>query len=186
MKNKKLKLKYLIPVIIGIFIIIYASLGMTYFHKNSQQKDISSQIEQKRTTLKKKSPDIDALNAQLNQAKAELEKIQVSLPDSGNGIDIYAELVAMGNTCDVDIQSIQGSNATGSKTSGVSQIMPFSLNVMGTRDNVFNFISNLIQDQTLLRGLGLENISFSGNSGTRITVAMRINIHTWPDLTASD
>jgi len=188
MKNMKQKLKYLtsVPIIVGVFIIIYASLGMVYYHKHSEKQDLTSQVMLKRSILQKAQPDVKELNVQLSQAKAELEEIQMSLPNSGQGIDIYNTLVDLGRKWNVEILNIQASPAVAPKEGEGGPTLPYSLTIQGSQNDTLGFISDLIQGRELLQGLELQNINVQRgvSSGNLATVALDLNIHTWPDLTS--
>jgi hypothetical protein len=188
MKNMKNKLKYLIsvPVIVGVFIIIYASLGMVYFNKHSEKQDLTSQVTFKRSILQKAQPDVKELNAQLSQAKTELEEVQTSLPNSGQGIDIYNTLVDLGRRWNVEILNIQAFSAVPPTLGEGGPTLPYSLTIQGSQNNTLGFISDLIQGRELLQGLELKNINAQSaiSSNDLVTIALDLNIHTWPDLTS--
>ena len=188
MKNMKQKLKYLtsVPIIVGVFVIIYASLGMVYFNKHNEKQDLTSQVMLKRNILQKLQPDVKELNAQLSQAKAELEEIQTSLPNPGQGIDIYNTLVDLGRRWNVEILNIQAFSAVAPKEGEGGPTLPYSLTIQGSQNDTLGFISNLIQGRELLQGLELQNINVQGGASSSglVTIAMDLNIHTWPDFTS--
>ncbi len=184
----KQKLKYLIsvPVIVGVFIIIYASLGIVSYYKNNEKKDLTSQVELKRTILQKLQPNITELNAQLSQTKAELEQIQTSLPNPGQGIDIYTTLVDLGRRWNVEMLNIQAFSAVVPKNGASGPTLPYSLTIRGSQNNTLGFISDLIQGRELLQGVELQNINVQDGASSEdlVTIALNLNIHTWPDLTS--
>jgi Tfp pilus assembly protein PilO len=188
MKGQKKKLKFLtsIPIIIGVFIIIYASLGMVYFNRHSQSGDLASQITLKRTILQKPQPNVKELNTQLKEAEAELEAIQTSLPNPGQGIDIYGALVDLGRKLNINILNIVASSPIPPKDSEGGPTLPYSLTIKGSQDDTLAFISSLIQSTELLQGLELQNINIQSGatSDDPDTVDLRLYIHTWPDLTS--
>ena len=150
MKQKLLKYVLSVPVIVGVFFIIYASIGMVYFHKHSEKQDLTSQVMLKRNILQKAQPDVKELNVQLSQAKAELEEIQTSLPNTGQGIDIYNTLVDLGRRWNVEILNIQALSAVAPKEGEGGPTLPYSLTIRGSQNDTLGFISDLIQGRELL------------------------------------
>jgi len=188
MKGMKQKLKFLtsIPLIIGIFVIIYAALGMVYFNKHNESSDVASQITLKRTILQKPQPNINELNTQLKESKAALEAIQTSLPNPGQGIDIYNALLDLGRKWNINILNILASSPIPPKDGEGGPTLPYSLTIKGSQDNTLGFISSLIQSTELLQGLELQNINVQSgaSSDNTDTVVLQLYIHTWPDFTS--
>jgi len=187
-QSMKQKLKFLtsIPIIIGVFVIIYASLGMVYFNRHSQSHDLASQITLKRTILQKPQPNVKELNAQLSQAKAEIEEIQTSLPYPGQGIDIYSALVDLGRKWNIAILNVAASLPIPPNDGEGGPTLPYSLTIEGSQDDTLAFISSLIQGSELLQGLELQkiNVQSVASSNDPDTVVLELYIHTWPDLTS--
>jgi len=184
--KQKLKILTSIPVIAGIFIIIYASLGMVYFNKHDKSDNLASQIALKQAALQKPIPNIKALNSQLSDAKAELDTITTSLPYAGQGIDIYNALVDLSRKWNVEIMNITASAPIMPNDVEGVPILPYSLTIRGSQNNALAFISNLIQGGELLQGLELKKINVQSevSSGDMVTISMALNIHTWPDFTS--
>jgi Tfp pilus assembly protein PilO len=189
MKGQKQKLKFLtsIPAVISVFVIIYASLGIVYFNRHSQSRDLASQITLKRTVLQRPQPNIKELNAQLTESQAELEALQTSLPNPGQGIDIYNALVDLSGKWNINILNIVASSPIPPNDSESGPTLPYSLTMQGSRDNTLAFISNLIQSTELLQGLELKNINIQSgaSSDDPDTVDLELYIHTWPDFTST-
>ena len=184
--KKKLKIFTSIPLLAGIFIIIYASLGMVYFNKHDKSNDLASQIAAKQAILQKPIPNIKELNSQLSDAKAELETITTSLPYPGQGIDVYNILVDLSRRWNVEILNISASTPILPNDIEAVPTMPYSLTIKGSQDNTLGFISNLIEGREMLQGLEVQNIHVQGgaSSSDPVTIALNLNIHTWPDFTS--
>jgi Tfp pilus assembly protein PilO len=182
----KLKLLTSVPIVIGIFVIIYASLGMVYYTKHNQSLDLSSQVALKRTIMQKPQPNIKELNTQLSQAQAELQAILTSLPNPGQGIDIYSTLSDLGRKWNVEILSIQAFSAIVTEQSESGPTLPYSITIRGSQDDTLAFISSLIQGSELLQGLELKgiNVQSGASSDDLDTVVLQLYIHTWPDFTS--
>ena len=188
MKGMKRKLKLLtsVPIVIGIFIIIYASLGMVYYTKHDQSLDLSSQVALKRTIMQKPQPNIRDLNTQLKEAEAELQAILTSLPNPGQGIDIYSTLSDLGRKWNVEILNIQAFSAIVTEPGEGGPTLPYSITIRGSQEATLALISNLIQGRELLQGLELKNINVQSGAEAEdsVTVALDLYIHTWPDFTS--
>jgi hypothetical protein len=185
MKNK-LKIFASIPIVVGIFLLIYASLGIVYFNRHDKSHELTSQIALKQAVLRKPAPDIKQLNSQLSDAKAELATITTSLPYPGQGIEICYILVDLGRTWNVEISNIEAYPALTPTDGASGPILPYSLTIQGSQNDALSFISDLIQGRELLQGMEVQDITVQrvDSADDIVTIVLNLNIHTWPDLTS--
>lgn len=108
---KKLRILVSIPLIVGIFLIIYAGFGMAYFQRQAEAKDVESQIMLQRTILKKPalSYDVEQLQTELAAKEEEVAlKLQeimeflIALPNSEQSIGVYDFLVELSREIDLE------------------------------------------------------------------------------------
>jgi len=186
MKRKRKFLNSIPIIIIGFFVIIYASLGMVYSNKHDKSHDLASQVTNKRTILQRPQPNIKALNTKLGEAQAGLAAILTSLPSPGQGIDIYSVLVDLGRKGNIKILGMTASTPIAPADGESGPTLPYSVTIQGSQADTSAFISNLIQRTELLQGLELKsvNIQSGASSDYPDTTRLELCVHAWPDFSS--
>ncbi len=109
-----------------------------------------------------------------------------SLPNAEQGIDVYSALVELGRKSNVEILSIEAGSAVAPKGGvGGKTILPYSVSITGSQQDVLAFISSLADGQKLLQGVEIRDVDIDTTAvdGSE-TAALNLNIHTWPDFNA--
>lgn len=159
-----------IPLLIGIFIIIYAALGLVYFQKQAERRDLDLQIIPIRTVLEKPAPNLQELEAELAKAENQLETKWASFPSSEQGIELYDALVDMAQGNNVKVVSVVASKPVEKEDGGISYtLLPFNLNVQGSQSNILAFVSSLSRGPGLLQSSEVKSINISTGTSANTT-----------------
>ena len=171
--NVKMKYKRIftsIPFIIGIFIVIYAGFGLVYFQKHNEWRDINSQIIPTRTVLSKPSTDLGQLERELSQIELQFEQAWTTLPNSDQGIDLYDALIEVAHQSNVDVIGVVASLPTDQNHGGITfSVLPYNINVEGSKTGILNFVSNLADGPGLLRSSEIKNLIITNNKSDNTT-----------------
>jgi len=159
-----------IPFIIGIFIVIYAGFGLVYFQKHNEWRDINSQIIPTRTVLSKPSTDLGQLERELSQIELQFEQAWTTLPNSDQGIDLYDALIEVAHQSNVDVIGVVASLPTDQNHGGITfSVLPYNINVEGSKTGILNFVSNLADGPGLLRSSEIKNLIITNNKSDNTT-----------------
>lgn len=177
-----------LPLVLGFFAVIYAAMGLVYFGKENESRGLASQIMVMRTSLARPQPDIASLQAKLDKASAESDTILSSLPSSGQGIDVYAALVALGRNEDIDIVRIKSAAPIVQKGgAGNRSTLPYTIAIRGDQDDALAFVESLTEGSRLLAGLEIKSVSIkAATSGGENTAELELWVHTWPDFSQAN
>jgi len=189
-----------ISLTIGIFLIIYAGLGIFYLQKEGERRDLKGKIATYRILLQKLTSSIQSdaelqdeytqLQQQLakgenGQLQAELQR-WASFPLPEQSIEIYTALLDLAQKNKVIITSMNAINPTIRETGGISYaILPFNLSIKGDCIDILNFIDNLRDDSKFTQSTRIENTSISlgktiEQPDANDTVNIQISIMTRP------
>ena len=169
------------PILIGIFLIIFAAMGVIYFQEQREQNTIQSEIDTLNLQLSHK---VEISEKLASDYQAALDAIPIQ-PVDEDAIRNFKKdvIVAVRNIAelpesDVDIISITSTQTFQPKSIGNSsyQVLYFLANINGDYDKVMAFISSLNSTSTL-KTLVLEELNITTSAGV-ITANLEFGIYT--------
>ncbi len=148
------------PFIIGLFLVIYASLGAVYFKGHTGREDLNSQITRNRTILQRPHPNLEELKKQLSQAEAAL----ATFPRPEQSIELFDALIDVARESKVELISIQAASPVQKQDKDISYtLLPFNIMVQGSRENLLIFVIGLEQGAGLLGASQINSIDISSS-----------------------
>ncbi len=197
MKRNNIKRIFIsFPFIVGVFIIIYAGIGIVYYQKQGQYQDLQSQIARNRAILQKPGYDLKALENKLSNIETQLRGKTASLPTSEQGIEIIDTLIDVAQTSNVEVMSVQGApliqkqanvastskgqaKVTDISTSPALPILPVIFTVKGTQEDILAFISSITGSPELLKSSEVNgvNIRYNISSDGEYITEIELNIY---------
>lgn len=160
-----------IPFLVGLFLIIYAGFGFVYIQKQSEWRNINSQIIPARTVLEKPAAaDLGALESQLDAAETDFEQAWAVLPRSDQGIELYDTLVELARLNSIELNSIAASLPSEENYQGITYTtLQYNLNVGGSKTNILRFISSLVDGPQLLQSCRVKNLAMNTSESANST-----------------
>ncbi len=143
----KLSGKSIVLLVVGIVVIMIASLGMVYARSGEQRSELYEQLDLIQPVLTKSSS--REVSSQLKEMKERQEKAEQQLTDAKTqlhlpleAIDIAGELLDIAQTANVEILLISSPGITEKKLGGMAfTVLPVRLEVVGDITDLIGFIA---------------------------------------------
>jgi len=132
---------------VGIFVILAASLGMTYSQRNREQSQLKEELALAQQRLKKYpaqelSSQKKELESQLAKAESQLKAAKDSLYKSIESIETTDALFKIAKSCNVEVTGIRSPGVTTQQLEGVTlSSLPLTVTVEGNVLNLIDFVS---------------------------------------------
>lgn len=164
-----------IPIVAGLFLIVYAGIGLIYLQESQDQDSLQDQIGHLEG-MAVQSPDISA------ELQAEYEEVQQAVTtewtkdkiksaildiaaDHGFDVSVVTDEIDIGNFGNITDDTVAGARYT---------VLPFALEISGDDKNVADFIDDMVSTATLPTMI-LTDISMEkGDTGTKATMYFSI------------
>lgn len=161
LKNLLGRLRFLANalLIVGIFLIICAGLGVVYLEQQREQDSLNSQIASTSVALQSPPYNITTLEEQRDQERADLEELIDSFSDELIGSNIAAVILQIAETNNVTITTpVTLNSATETKIGNHTYlVLRFNTTAQGSSDNLQNFIRSLESQSEELKTLVFES-----------------------------
>ena len=146
------------PLLVGIFLIICAGLGIVYMQHQREQDDLNSQIEITSAALQGQPQDINALEDERDQKTSELEDLVASFPGDAVDTEIMAAVLQIAVDNSINITQWEVGPAT-KRNIGTNSYLayPFSITAEGELDNLLNVVETLESKPEVLMTLVFES-----------------------------
>ena len=151
------------PLIIGVFLIICAGLGIVYLQHEREQDDLSAQLAITSAALQNPPQDIDALETELDQKTSELEELIQSFPSELVDTELIAAVLqtAIDTSDNITITEWEVGSPTRRNVGANAYLtFPFSIKAWGSLDELLNFIEQLESQTEVLTTLVFESAKF--------------------------
>ena len=133
-------------LISGIFVIVFAGLGMAYSQQSQDQSRLSLDLAQAQLILAKTSPDElssqeDELEKRLAQSQSQLETLKASLSPVLQSIEASDALFDIAKTCGVEVVGSRSTATSTEKLSGINySTLWLMVKLEGQVANIVRFI----------------------------------------------
>ena len=140
-------------LIIGVFIIIITSLGVTFLQQVNHRDQLREDLALAKNRLGNIQLDQlysqrEELTVQLSQTEADLDTARYSLSQPVNSIITNETLLDIAKTCGVDVKEIKIATSATAEMAGMEcSITPFIIKVAGDLPQIIDFITRLNNDQ---------------------------------------
>ena len=170
MKTRIKRIFTSLPLIVGVFIVVYAGFGMVYYQKHAESQELEARMAPTRVILERPAPDLEELEGKLSEAEAMFEAEWVSLPDSEQGIELYTALVDVATKNNVEVVSISASQPTEAKHGSINySILPYNVSLKGSQNSILSLVSSLAEASGLLHSLEVNNVNISTSTSSNTT-----------------
>ncbi len=145
----KLTKTALIFLVVGIFVILVASLGVAYSYQGQEQSQLNQQLSIAQLALEKYLPQqlssqLRELERQLAQAESQLGGAKTDIHQSIESIEVTDTLFEVARTCDVEIIGISSLGMTSKELEGFTySTLSLRVKLEGDAPNLINFILKL-------------------------------------------
>ena len=133
-------------LVIGIFIILAAGLGMAYSQQHQEQSRLNEELALAQLRLNKYPPQQvssqkEELESQLAKAESQLKAARASLYQSPESIEASDALFDLAQLCNVEVTEISSPGLTTEALDGVTlSVLPLTVTVEGDVLNLIDFI----------------------------------------------
>ena len=166
--TKQLKARFwalIMPILIGLFLIIYAGMGVIYFQQQQEQSDLEVLIDQRQATV---SQPVELSEEEKAKYEAAQQAIPTTLVNEDDIRKFREDLIEQIQDIseepqsDVDITSFTYNDGLKAEKVGESnyQVMLFQINIKGDHDNVMAFIS-ILDSMTELKTFVLQGLNIT-------------------------
>lgn len=137
---------------VGVFVIVFASLSMTYSQqgqeKNQLNQELSSaQLKLARYSLEELSSQQEELESQLTEAEAELETVKARIQQSNESIGVTDSLFQVAKACDVEIIEVSSASLASKNLEEVPcSVLSFLVKVEGEVSDIIDFTIELSRE----------------------------------------
>ncbi len=132
---------------IGVFVVLFASLGMTYSEQSEQQSQLDQQLEVAQQVLDKYSSEqfslqLEDLENRLTETESQLAVAKDALSPSIETIEISDVLFEIAQTCNVEIVEITSQLPSTEELNGtIYYALPIMVKIKGDLPDLLSFIS---------------------------------------------
>jgi len=126
---------------IGIFAILFGSLGTVYLGRASEQRQLNSRLLADQENLTKLISQRADLDKALTRAKTELNTAKGAFPTSVESIEIGERLFELADDWDLEVTEFTSSEPTNQEAEDVTYfVTAFTVEVAGEVDDIVKFI----------------------------------------------
>ena len=148
-----------VPVLIGILVIVLAGFVVIHFQEQATHDELSDQISQKGRLVEAFERREDEYEADLAQAKADLQAARGVFPTELTEIDVYRAISSLALDASVDFVLSPGPEGK-KKLEGIDyKTREFSMTVDGGYYEVVSFVTTLDTQQAMLGTLVVDSMS---------------------------
>jgi hypothetical protein len=130
---------------VGVCVIVFASLSMTYSRQGQERNQLnqelsSAQLKLARYSLEGLSSQQKELESHLTEAEAELEEAKARIQQSNESIEVTDSLFQVAESCDVEIIEISSGSLASKKLEELTcSILSFVVTVEGEVSDIIDF-----------------------------------------------
>ncbi|MFC1870371.1 hypothetical protein ACFLYE_03785 [Chloroflexota bacterium] len=135
-------------LLVGVFTIAFAGLGLVYSKQSSEQGNLTQELSQAQLILAKSSPtdfstQRNELENKIAQAQSEMEEVKATLSFLEESIEASDSIFAIAETCSVSVAEVRTSAPSGTDIKGVGYfIIPLTVRLEGDIPNILQFVLN--------------------------------------------
>ena len=169
-----------IPIVAGIFLILYATLGLTYLNQQSTQDNLDTQIAFKNTTLERPVQQISP------ELQANFDSTEELIPVGLKILDLQLAIIDLADRLGFDVNpattpiNFGKAQTTNALRNDISyQLLRLSINgIAGDYDLVKSFINSLYTEPGF-ETLVLDDVTIE-HSGAQATAEIELHVYSLP------
>ena len=167
-----LRLQFVALLVGGIYLLLFAALGASWFVAQSSQTGLQDQINRQSAILERAV-------TRGEEVETEYEEVQEAIPKADlQETDIFRDIFTIAERNGVDItMTFQGRGQEQLGTQ-VYQALTFQLNAIGNQESVLAFFDDMDVTQSLLETLIVKNASLRLGPGGTLSMAFTVYTHT--------
>ena len=167
--KRYLRLQFVALLVGGIFLLLFAALGASWFVAQSSQSGLQDQINRQSAILARavlRGEDVET------EYQAVLEAIpKADLQET----DIFRDILTIAERNNVDISGLTFQGSAPEKLgTQVYQALTFQLNVVGSRESILAFFDDMDVTQSLLETLIVRNATLRLGPGGTLSMAFTV------------
>ena len=130
---------------VGVCVIVFASLSMTYSRQGQEKSQLnqelsSAQLKLARYSLEGLASQQEELESHLTEAEAELEGVKARIQQSNESIGVTDSLFQVAKACDVEIIEINSASLASKKLEELTcSVLSFVVTVEGEVSDIIDF-----------------------------------------------
>lgn len=150
----------------GVIVALLVVLFMTYSRQVAEQRDLEGRLDEATARSTTLAVDRQDLENQLSQAESQLHTSEAQYPQAIESIEYGEYLFEIAEKCNLTLASLNfprpGASTQGSVTYSV---VPLSLPVSGTLEDIFEFIDTIKTDPRFA-STSVNSVTMGGSGGS--------------------
>ncbi len=167
-----LRLQFVALLVGGIYLLLFAVLGASWFVAQSSQSGLEGQINRQSAILARaviRGEEVDT----------EYQAVQEAIPKAGlQETDIFRDMFTIAERNGVDITITFQGSAPEKLGTQVYQALTFQLSAIGNQESILAFFDDMDVTQSLLETLIVKNASLRLGPGGTLSMAFTVYTHT--------